>query len=265
MSYYNSSLSRSKTRYGSSSRDKSTSSNDNRWSCSNNLCIADLQQGGAAKKGAIYKSLAECHQECELSDYESKSKTSKIKQQLEHKQEIIDDENEIPVKVIATVLFTDIRGSSALWKNYPEQMYAALIEHEKRMQEYVEDFEGVIVKTIGDAYMILFVTHEQEQLIFSGNSCNKSTRKLARKRASKARNSTTTRDNIDTLRRAIEFAITVQDDLQHDPIQVGNKQSKNKEVNTIQLRIGIGYGALFIRSNKIQKNISVIDVFVFRA
>ena len=55
-------------------------------------------------------------------------------------------------------LFTDIQGSSSLWENHPEEMRAALAKHDALMREAIENNEGYVFKTIGDAFCAAFAT-----------------------------------------------------------------------------------------------------------
>jgi len=53
-------------------------------------------------------------------------------------------------------MFTDIVGSSALWKQNEKKMKQSIINYEEVLREIIEDYGGIIVKTIGDAFMVLF-------------------------------------------------------------------------------------------------------------
>ncbi len=56
-----------------------------------------------------------------------------------------------------TILFTDIKSSSILWKTHGVQkMVKALDDHDKRIRKYADEFQGTIIKTSGDSYMIAF-------------------------------------------------------------------------------------------------------------
>jgi hypothetical protein len=54
------------------------------------------------------------------------------------------------------ILFTDVKSSSKLWKLHETGMFAALEEHETRMEKFVDKWDGEIIKTIGDSYMLGF-------------------------------------------------------------------------------------------------------------
>ncbi len=57
-----------------------------------------------------------------------------------------------------TFLFTDIQGSTKLWEEHPEAMRLALARHDALLRKAVEDNEGVVFKTIGDAFCSAFAT-----------------------------------------------------------------------------------------------------------
>ena len=66
-------------------------------------------------------------------------------------------------KVVATpptgnvaIVFTDIKGSTALWKSSAGDMNAAMEIHNEVMRDACEEFSGYEVKTIGDAFMVSF-------------------------------------------------------------------------------------------------------------
>ena len=82
------------------------------------------------------------------------------------------------------ILFTDIKGSSLMWKDDDKKMYSALLKHEDQMFELADKHNGLILKSIGDAYMVSF----------------------------------------DELKDAIEFAIELQDESKKSPIKVGKNK-----------------------------------------
>ena len=57
------------------------------------------------------------------------------------------------------ILFTDVKSSSKLWATHGKEMPKLLIAHEKIIRKCAS--KGLIVKTIGDAFMIKFSTLEQ--------------------------------------------------------------------------------------------------------
>jgi hypothetical protein len=85
-----------------------------------------------------------------------------------------------------TILFTDVKSSSKLWKLHESGMFDALEEHGKRMKKVTTKFGGMIVKTIGDSYMISF-------------------------------------EGKNALLRAVEAGMEIQEDLKEDPIKIKDK------------------------------------------
>lgn len=63
------------------------------------------------------------------------------------------------------ILFTDIKGSSNLWKLYNLEMFKALDILDKRMNMIIENHSGMVVKTIGDSFMVSFSN------LYSGIKC----------------------------------------------------------------------------------------------
>src|SRR5579871_3064976 len=57
-----------------------------------------------------------------------------------------------------TFLFTDIEGSARLWEEHPEPMRQALARHDALLREAIESSQGVVFKTIGDAFCAAFAT-----------------------------------------------------------------------------------------------------------
>ncbi len=55
-----------------------------------------------------------------------------------------------------TILFTDIVGSSNLWRKNPQNMKRMLKNHFNLVDKLSKQNDGFIVKTIGDAFMIFF-------------------------------------------------------------------------------------------------------------
>lgn len=57
---------------------------------------------------------------------------------------------------IVTFLFTDIEGSTRKWQNYPHQMKVALERHDELLQKAIDDNNGWVFKTVGDAFCAAF-------------------------------------------------------------------------------------------------------------
>jgi predicted ATPase/class 3 adenylate cyclase len=55
-----------------------------------------------------------------------------------------------------TLLFTDIVGSTGLWETRPDAMSAALTRHDSLMRTAITSSDGVVFKTIGDAFCAAF-------------------------------------------------------------------------------------------------------------
>ena len=60
----------------------------------------------------------------------------------------------------ATIVFTDIRSSTAIWEHAPEGMRAGLKIHNTVMREVMQMFGGYEVKTLGDSFMVAFTSTE---------------------------------------------------------------------------------------------------------
>ena len=57
-----------------------------------------------------------------------------------------------------TFLFTDIEGSTSLWEKDPQRMQLALTRHDRIMRSAIEEHEGYVFKTVGDAFCAAFKT-----------------------------------------------------------------------------------------------------------
>ena len=56
----------------------------------------------------------------------------------------------------ATIVFTDIRSSTAIWESAPEGMRSAMRVHNSVIRSLIKALSGYEVKTIGDAFMVAF-------------------------------------------------------------------------------------------------------------
>lgn len=65
--------------------------------------------------------------------------------------------------MLGTILFTDIKASSELWKLDARAMQTALRRHAIQIARLARKYDAMIVKTIGDAYMLMF-KHKQSLL-----------------------------------------------------------------------------------------------------
>jgi class 3 adenylate cyclase len=64
----------------------------------------------------------------------------------------------IPPKATVTFLFTDIEGSTKLWERDVEAMQSALARHDAILHSVIEEQEGYVFKTVGDAFCCAFST-----------------------------------------------------------------------------------------------------------
>ena len=55
-----------------------------------------------------------------------------------------------------TFLFTDIEGSTQLWEKHPEEMRAALAQHDVILREAIRSHNGYLIKTTGDGIHAVF-------------------------------------------------------------------------------------------------------------
>ena len=55
-----------------------------------------------------------------------------------------------------TFLFTDIEGSTLLWEKSPRGMQVALTRHDEILRSVIEEREGHVFKTVGDAFCAAF-------------------------------------------------------------------------------------------------------------
>lgn len=122
-----------------------------------------------------------------------------------------------------TILFIDIVESSKLWKQYPKRMKKALEKHIKLVTDITKQYKGKIIKTIGDAYMILFTGKH-------------------------------------SLQRAIVFSIELQH-IHRDPnlglmiyVDTQNKKpnKKHKPNKNLKIRIGMAYGEMHLVKSIVQ-------------
>lgn len=87
------------------------------------------------------------------------------------------------------ILFTDVVSSSELWKLHERGMFKALNEHEERVEKFIDKYNGSIIKTIGDSYMLGF-------------------------------------EGRDSLLRSIQFGYDLQEDLKKNPIKIKNRNMR---------------------------------------
>jgi len=63
----------------------------------------------------------------------------------------------LPIGTI-TFLFTDIEGSTTRWEHHAEEMRMALVRHDELIRMIAEAHSGVVFKTVGDAFYVVFST-----------------------------------------------------------------------------------------------------------
>lgn len=71
-------------------------------------------------------------------------------------------------KILATIMFIDIKSSSELWNKYGDKMFFHILNLNKTINKIVLKYDGFIVKTIGDAFMIVF---KKKDNVFSSVKC----------------------------------------------------------------------------------------------
>jgi len=137
-------------------------------------------------------------------------------------------------KVDGVILFTDIVGSSLLWKEHEKQMYNSIEKQEALFSTIAKKNKGLVIKTIGDAFMIHF----------------------------------------EDLKSAILFSIEMQKSLKAKPIKIGGKKLEVrcgfsygpllKKVNDIQKCIVDDfYGNTVNTSSRMESKVSDIGGFAF--
>lgn len=55
-----------------------------------------------------------------------------------------------------TFLFTDIEGSTVRWESHPEAMRAAVAQHDMLLRRVMQEQNGLVFKTAGDAFYVVF-------------------------------------------------------------------------------------------------------------
>jgi len=69
---------------------------------------------------------------------------------------LFDDAGTASPRGTVTFLFTDIEGSTKLWEQHPEAMGAALRQHDELLRRVIEENNGRVFKTMGDAFYAVF-------------------------------------------------------------------------------------------------------------
>ena len=68
----------------------------------------------------------------------------------------LEETEPIKVKPRPSIMFTDVVGSAKLWEEDPKSMEKNLDKHFKLVTDKAKNWGGMVVKTIGDAFMIYF-------------------------------------------------------------------------------------------------------------
>ncbi len=110
--------------------------------------------------------------------------------------------------VLGTYLFTDIVSSSKLWNKYKNKMFLALKKHNQLIYKVAKKYDGLIVKTIGDAFYVAFHEKKGKKPSFI---------------------------------RALRFALKIQKQLVKKPIYLQGSGRRDR----IKLRIGMCFGKAF--------------------
>src|SRR5690349_16681968 len=64
---------------------------------------------------------------------------------------------ELPAGTV-TFLFTDLEGSTRLWRDHPEAMKPALARHDAILRDVIAEHSGHVVKMTGDGAHAVFAT-----------------------------------------------------------------------------------------------------------
>lgn len=68
----------------------------------------------------------------------------------------LEETEPIKAKPRPSIMFTDVVGSAKLWEEDPKSMEKNLDKHFKLVTDKAKNWGGMVVKTIGDAFMIYF-------------------------------------------------------------------------------------------------------------
>ena len=69
---------------------------------------------------------------------------------------LLDDAGEALLSGTITFLFTDIEGSTQLWEQHPDVMGAVLQRHDDLLRWAIQEYDGRVFKTVGDAFCAVF-------------------------------------------------------------------------------------------------------------
>lgn len=63
-----------------------------------------------------------------------------------------------PYNINGTILFSDLKNSSLMWKDYPNETLKLIGDLNNLYTGYSTNHNGIIIKTIGDCFMLYFKT-----------------------------------------------------------------------------------------------------------
>jgi class 3 adenylate cyclase len=96
----------------------------------------------------------------EADENQAKDQPQRSERVLNQAQKEWDNEQESKIdqntESMPAMLFTDVVGSSKMWSDDPLNMSKQLSEHHELVNQLSEKYNGWVVKTIGDAFMIYF-------------------------------------------------------------------------------------------------------------
>lgn len=68
----------------------------------------------------------------------------------------INSKRNVSKKVIKTILFTDVKGSSKMWSKSETDMSKVLEKHFEQVDILSKKYNGMVIKTLGDSFMVCF-------------------------------------------------------------------------------------------------------------
>ena len=129
----------------------------------NGFTPAELQAGGGRNEFDLASTAATGHMDVKLEHaaWEDNAASGVVVTSLPEFYDLASKDVLVPDEELAvrslTMLFSDLRGSTALYRQIGDAAaYALVREHFKVMQEVIRKNHGGIVKTIGDAVMAVF-------------------------------------------------------------------------------------------------------------
>ena len=142
------------------------------------------------------------------------------------------DKTPTPILPNVAVAFTDIVSSSTMWRWDSSAMSRVLDWHQQQVETTTRTYQGMILKSIGDSFMVLFVDHTP---------------------------------SASPLARALDWAAELQ-----QKIRIASRDRKSfltfKDPNSsskkmFQIRIGIANGPVYAKQVNLQHCKNFLDVF----